>query len=125
MPAPTTAIGDRFVGTNAIAYQVLVYRAPESIGNLGLDYNFFALSASLSITGTRYDNTLKTIDAVIKASSYLLGRKNYARELYPLANPFGFNSATVLAGSNWDTLATKQSLVTQLSTVTPKVITQE
>ncbi|WP_287417656.1 hypothetical protein [Oceanithermus sp.] len=39
------------------------------------------------------------------------GRLAFAQAIYPLADPYGFDSAAVLAGPDWDTDATRQAMV--------------
>lgn len=39
------------------------------------------------------------------------GRRAFAEAIYPLASPYGFDAAGVLAGAGWDTDATRQAMV--------------
>lgn len=43
------------------------------------------------------------------------GRRAFAQDIYPLGDAYGFNSSAVLAGPNWDTPATRQSLITTVA----------
>lgn len=85
---------------------IFTYRRLYDLGiPYGFTYNSSELLASYySGLETNYINTLTL-------NINELGRKGFASDIYPLADIYGFNSAAVLAGPDWDTNTTRQLFV--------------